>query len=370
MFLQNSNKISCLDTDPAKIAVQMQMLLKWLTDNPSINARMDYDNLAFFLRSCKYDLERTKKKIKCFYQMRAERPEWFSQRNPFLPEVQQLLELGVFLPIDGVDDEQRKVVVVRTAVHDPKLHTQNNVFKVSKMILDLLLRMEMENCARGIVAIFDMNGVQLGHALQLSPILIKRSVESWQTYPCQPKKLEFVNSPIQVNLILNTFRMFMTSKMRSRVLVQKRDCTIKCNNLPKELGGNGPDYKELTIKWKRLVEENSQTSAESSPAGSVHDEWKQFFPYDLKLEDECDEDEYDDPEPMELYGEEKKTYTYATEKRRMESAATVINRDLEEEEGDDDHHNEEEQQRRPMQLSEEEGPKEKKNGICCSKSNK
>uniref|UniRef100_A0A1B0A7W2 CRAL-TRIO domain-containing protein n=1 Tax=Glossina pallidipes TaxID=7398 RepID=A0A1B0A7W2_GLOPL len=265
MFFQNSNKISCLESDPARIAREMQSLLKWLTDNPNINARMDYENLAFFLRSCKYDLERTKKKIKCakiqfedFYQMRADRPEWFSQRNPFLPEVQQLLELGVFLPIDGVDDEQRKVVVVRTAAHDPKLHTQNNVFKVSKMVLDLLLQMEMENCSRGIVAIFDMNGVQLGHALQLNPILIKRSVESWQAYPCQPKKLEFVNSPTHVNLVLNTFRVFMTPKMRSRVLVQKHGCSIKCDNLPKELGGNGPDYKELTIKWKRLVEENSK----------------------------------------------------------------------------------------------------------------
>uniref|UniRef100_A0A1A9V8R4 CRAL-TRIO domain-containing protein n=1 Tax=Glossina austeni TaxID=7395 RepID=A0A1A9V8R4_GLOAU len=269
MFFQNSNKISCLESDPARMAREMQSLLKWLTDNPNINARMDYENLAFFLRSCKYDLERTKKKIKCFYQMRADRPEWFSQRNPFLPEVQQLLELGVFLPIDGVDDEQRKVVVVRTAAHDPKLHTQNNVFKVSKMVLDLLLQMEIENCCRGIVAIFDMNGVQLGHALQLNPILIKRSVESWQAYPCQPKKLEFVNSPTHVNLVLNTFRVFMTSKMRSRVLVQKHGCSIKCDNLPKELGGNGPDYKELTIKWKRLVEENSQFYQEDEKYKSI-----------------------------------------------------------------------------------------------------
>lgn len=188
--------------------------------------------------------------------MRAERPEWFSNRNPFLKEVQDLLNLGVFLPIDGVDEEQRKVIVIRTAVHDPKMHQQNNVFKVSKMILDILIKMEPENCARGIVAIFDMNGVQLGHALQLNPKLIKRSVESWQAYPCQPKLLEFINTPIHVNLILNTFRVFMTPKMRSRVMVQKRGCTVKCENLPTDLGGTGPSYKEMALKWKSLVEEN------------------------------------------------------------------------------------------------------------------
>jgi len=62
--------------------------------------------------------------------MRAERTEWFDNRDPQLPEIQDLLKLGVFLPI-GPDAEQRMVVVIRTAAHDPKLHSQNNVFKVS-----------------------------------------------------------------------------------------------------------------------------------------------------------------------------------------------------------------------------------------------
>lgn len=204
-----------------------------------------------------------------FYQMRAERTEWFSNRDPYLKEVQELLDLGVFLPIDGVDNEKRKVVIVRTAVHEPKLHLQNNVFKVSKMILDILLRMEPDNCGRGIVAIFDMKGVQLGHALQLNPKLIKHSVESWQAYPCQPKLLEFINTPIHVNLVLNTFRLFMTTKMRSRVVVQKRGTSVKCENLPTDLGGTGPSYAELSLKWKRIVEENASFFVEDDKYKSV-----------------------------------------------------------------------------------------------------
>ena len=201
--------------------------------------------------------------------MRAERTEWFSNRDPYLKEVQELLDLGVFLPIDGVDNEKRKVVIVRTAVHDPKLHLQNNVFKVSKMILDILLRMEPDNCGRGIVAIFDMKGVQLGHALQLNPKLIKHSVESWQAYPCQPKLLEFINTPIHVNLVLNTFRLFMTAKMRSRVVVQKRGTSVKCENLPTDLGGKGPSYAELSLKWKRIAEENASFFVEDDKYKSV-----------------------------------------------------------------------------------------------------
>ncbi|XP_058983040.1 retinol-binding protein pinta [Musca domestica] len=273
MFLRNSLKIKPCDNETGGDSVRqkIQMLYQWLADNPNINARTDYENLEQFLRSCKYDLERTKKKIKSFYQIRAERSEWFSNRDPTLKEIQELLNLGVFLPIDGLDEQQRKVVIIRTAVHDPKEHSQNDVFKVMKMVLDLLIKFEPENCQNGIVAIFDMEGVQLGHAMALNPKLIKRTVDSWQTYPYQPKLMEFVNTPLHVNLVLNTFRIFMTPKMRSRVVVQKRKCSVKCENLPCNLGGKGPSYQELTQRWKRLVEENANFYTEDDKYKSVVD---------------------------------------------------------------------------------------------------
>ncbi|XP_053945240.1 retinol-binding protein pinta [Anastrepha ludens] len=256
MLLHGSRKVTTCDTEPERVHVQVQHISQWLKENPNVNANSEYENLFFFLRSCKYDIERTKKKIKNFYQMRAERVEWFANRDPFLPELQELLELGVFLPVGGVDSKNRKVVIIRAAAHDPKLHSQNNVFKVSKMVLDLLLKYEPDNCGRGIVAIFDMAGVQLGHALQLNARMIKHSVESWQAYPCQPKLLEFINAPTHVNIFLNTFRLFMSPKMRSRVVVQKRLTTVECDELPKDIGGKGPSYKELAVKWKQLVEDN------------------------------------------------------------------------------------------------------------------
>lgn len=92
------------------------------------------------------------------------------------------------------------------------------------MILDLLLKLEPDNCAAGMVAILDMQGVQLGHALQLTPKLIKRSVDSWTAYPCQPKLLEFTNTPRHVNIFLNTFRCVIDSWLISR------DCEYLINS--------------------------------------------------------------------------------------------------------------------------------------------
>lgn len=62
--------------------------------------------------------------------MRAERIEWFEKRNPFQPELVELMDLGVFLPLRVKDDQNRQIFVIRTAAHDPKHHSINDVFKV------------------------------------------------------------------------------------------------------------------------------------------------------------------------------------------------------------------------------------------------
>jgi CRAL/TRIO domain len=108
--------------------------------------------------------------------MRTDRIEWYADRNPFAPEIVELLDLGVFLPLLTKDEEQRQVIVIRVSVHDPKKHDQNNVFKTGNMILDYLIQQDERISVFGVRAIFDMTGVSLGHAKQLPPRLIKRLV--------------------------------------------------------------------------------------------------------------------------------------------------------------------------------------------------
>ena len=186
--------------------------------------------------------------------MRAERPEWFSNRDPSDTSVQEILQLGCFLPLLSKDEENRLVVIIRTAAHNPRKHSQNDVFKISKMLLDLVLHLDESVSVYGVSAIFDMNKVTLGHALQLNPPLIKRSVQSWENYSCRPKRLEFVNSPIHVNVVLNIFRSFMSSKMKHRLTINRghpAHHSIPMNVLPTDLGGTGPSYQELTDHWHR-----------------------------------------------------------------------------------------------------------------------
>lgn len=240
-------------------------LLQWIeADQPALRRRMDLKYLVYFLRTTKYDVEKAKRKILMFNKIRSTRIEWFQNRDPFLPEIQELLDIGVFLPLRQKDSYNRQVVIIRTAAHNPKYHTQDNVFKVDKMVLDLLLHLDETVSIYGIVAVFDMKNVTLNHALQLPPSLVKRTVESWENYPCRPQLLEFVNAPIHVNFVLNVFRSFMSTKMKSRVKVTRRGPHVgSLVNLPLELGGTGDTYHDLTVYWKKKVQEHAFWFAEA-----------------------------------------------------------------------------------------------------------
>ncbi|KAJ8879264.1 hypothetical protein PR048_019871 [Dryococelus australis] len=54
----------------------------------------DANNVLRFLRGCKFNEERTRYKLTNFYIMRAKVPEWFSNRDPLFPQLQEMLDLG------------------------------------------------------------------------------------------------------------------------------------------------------------------------------------------------------------------------------------------------------------------------------------
>lgn len=48
--------------------------------------------ISNFLRGCKHDLEKTKRKLDVYFTLRATTPEFFSQRDPLSNEIQTALK--------------------------------------------------------------------------------------------------------------------------------------------------------------------------------------------------------------------------------------------------------------------------------------
>uniref|UniRef100_A0A146M425 Alpha-tocopherol transfer protein n=1 Tax=Lygus hesperus TaxID=30085 RepID=A0A146M425_LYGHE len=158
----------------------IEWVRNWLDNNKEYNARRDAYSLIRYMRACKYNHERAIKKLECMHKLRTSAPEWYENRDPLLPEIQELMKLGVFLPLLQRDPEGRAVILIRATAHDPRKHLQNNVFKTGLMILDLFLNRFQDTSVYGVVAILDLKDVTLGHARQMTIPIIRKCVHSWQ----------------------------------------------------------------------------------------------------------------------------------------------------------------------------------------------
>lgn len=100
-----------LNEGTVNVASHLKEIRTWLDDQPHITARtgnhcilpstMDQNFnfiedqwLLTFLRGGKHKLEKTKAKLDLYYSARSSLPEIFTDRDPLLPEIKKLLELG------------------------------------------------------------------------------------------------------------------------------------------------------------------------------------------------------------------------------------------------------------------------------------
>ncbi|XP_018324411.1 retinol-binding protein pinta-like [Agrilus planipennis] len=238
----------------------IEELRQWILENPHLNAHRDDTTILAFLRVAKFNVETAKSKMRNYYIMRKEVPEWFTKRDPSRPEIQELVKLGIFLPLKKYHNN-KLVVIIRTAAHDPRRHAQDDVFKTGKMVLDVAIRENFTSASvYGISAIFDMANISFGHYRQLTTSMIKRTVHAWQNYPGRPQHLEFVNAPLYINVVLNIFKSFMSEKLRKRVRVhfsgiESLHRVIPKEILPIEYGGRESTIKQLGEEWaSKLIE--------------------------------------------------------------------------------------------------------------------
>ncbi|XP_074029416.1 retinol-binding protein pinta isoform X1 [Leptinotarsa decemlineata] len=243
---------------PSTEAVALEEIKRWLREEKqNLHARLEDKYLLTFLRGCHFDLEKTKTKMINYYTMKKDEVVWYRKRDPSLDEIQELVKLGVYVPLRELY-QNHLVVIIRTGAHDPKKHTQDNVFRTGQMLTDIITFLEYDcSTIDGIIAIFDMKGVTVWHAKPLTPSVVKRSVFGWTNYLLPPDQFEFVNAPFYLNVMINLFKSCMSEEMKRKVRVHKGlesfhkvfDKTI----LPVEYGGNGESLSSLILYWNEKL---------------------------------------------------------------------------------------------------------------------
>ena len=143
----------------ALLPSSIQSIRDWLSKSPHLSSiRQDDVIIKFFLRGCKYSIERCKEKMDMFHAIKASTPEWFDNWDPFDPRIQELLGRGVVLPLPGYDKEGRFVVMVRSGRIRPSKVGIDDVIKASNIVMATAIDGKEQVSVKGFVMINNLEG--------------------------------------------------------------------------------------------------------------------------------------------------------------------------------------------------------------------
>ncbi|KAL6262978.1 hypothetical protein P5V15_005767 [Pogonomyrmex californicus] len=141
----------------------------WIQENNDLRKRIDDFNILQYLRICKFNIEETKIRIQNYYKLRSNIPEWYTNKDPFRPELQILLNLGIFFFLRKPDNEGRMVFFVRPSLFEPKISKLSDVIKIGIMMIDLGQRDYVETSLYGYNVYIDLSGLNLHHITAFRP---------------------------------------------------------------------------------------------------------------------------------------------------------------------------------------------------------
>ncbi|VVC91862.1 unnamed protein product [Leptidea sinapis] len=103
-----------LGEDVNRIEEHIRTVKLWIAEQPHLIARTDDQWLVAFLRGCKYNINKVKKKMELFYNIRSTSPDVYCVKYNE-PKIYSLLEMGICLimPKTKIESADPRVVVYR-----------------------------------------------------------------------------------------------------------------------------------------------------------------------------------------------------------------------------------------------------------------
>ncbi|XP_044764156.1 retinol-binding protein pinta-like isoform X2 [Coccinella septempunctata] len=244
-----------------KIDKQLQILYQWLDSKPKLPKNYDRTKVLNFLRVCSFDMEKCKRKLQAHFYVRHEYPSVFSNLNPRSKEISEFPKIGNALFLPNLTPNGERIFFLSLHEFDIDKMDVHAYVKYSYMCYDLVLREPFP--VSGDVIIMDGSGFTMKHFLKCINTAVKDSVEiAYKGYLVRQKAIYVVNAPAAVDTMLATWKLFLTEKIRKRVVVSKNyeilTKTFPPHCLPEEYGGTLPKVNELTRKWHEVMLNNEE----------------------------------------------------------------------------------------------------------------
>ncbi|XP_063838771.1 alpha-tocopherol transfer protein-like [Ostrinia nubilalis] len=263
--------------DMDKLRDAVQEIRDWLQTQPHLKARTDEQWLASFIRGCKYNMEKVKKKLDLFYTCRLTASD-FNRLHHRNETFRRLVDSGFYLPLPRLKDPAApRVTLIRLGVPGLLELGAINAFSVTQTIDKLMLVDDDNSIIAGNIVIIDCRNMNLLQWLQLQPLQIKMIIVSQQdAVPFHTNASYLINLPNDFSGLLREILRLLDDQSQNQLnVVDENNYEEMYTNpglsqdiMPEEYGGSGGTLQEIIDYWRAKIEEYSEWLEEDLQFGT------------------------------------------------------------------------------------------------------
>lgn len=234
--------------------------------------RMDEAFLIRFLRARRFHVRKAHRLLVNYYSFKENNPEIHKSLNPL--NMRHIGDDNVLSVLPYREQTGRRIMIYKIGNWDPNRYSVEELFKATVVILELAV-MEQRAQILGGICIFDLGGITLQHALQITPTIARMSVDLLVTsFPIRPHAIHIINESWIFDIIFAIFKPFLDDRMKEKIHFHGQDFEslhshIDPKFLPKAYGGLRPEYNYTD--WLDNLVHNKDITAEMKKIGFVFD---------------------------------------------------------------------------------------------------
>ncbi|GAB6020155.1 hypothetical protein CHUAL_002882 [Chamberlinius hualienensis] len=209
---------------------KLNLMRNWILNEKSFKGNTDDDFILMFLKGCKFDLDKTKSKMKRYYENRIKVPQWHF--GIIIPEDPEVPVIGIYRLRQIGDCEF------------------DDLLKYTAMLGELIIR--SPNCQNsGVMSVVDAKDTPNWLKLKfMSPIIIKQIVStSIHALPAKVHSIHILNVSYWMTIIWKALQKLLPEKISNRVQLYSSDSKMSSafrpDLLPTEYGGQCGSLKCL-----------------------------------------------------------------------------------------------------------------------------
>ncbi|XP_066251059.1 retinaldehyde-binding protein 1-like [Euwallacea similis] len=248
----------CLNGDEKKKRVEE---LKCMIQDDTILRQFPFTDdvyLERFLGGTSFVVEEAFNRMKTYYELLLEFPEWFTKDSPIAKK--HVIEEEIRVALSETDKEGRPIYLVKLANCNPSKMELLEIVAVDDIWIEsILLNFPSE---KGLCVLVDIANLPLKSLKWLTPHNIKTAVKKIQCLPFKDYRFHVVNNHMMVKPAIKILWPFLPSSIKDVVKFHfgDRDSLhefIDPHILPPEYGGRNSniDYEDI---FRQLFEQNER----------------------------------------------------------------------------------------------------------------